>query len=127
MDFVGRGSVVLLGLLAMGGCDSDAEKAEKACQDAGRAYLATHDTVKERLAAPATAVFPEPSAQGVKVDRANGCRQHVEAYVDAQNIYGALVRARFYAFVEIPPGSDNWKVDALVFDANNPPGLIKQD
>lgn len=103
--------------VALLGCDSAEEKQETACADQASAFSATQELVKSRLRAPATAAFPAFGEDGVKVEQPSECRQYIEAFVDAQNIYGATVRLRYYAMMDLKDPEAGWTVDILHFDS----------
>jgi hypothetical protein len=64
--------------------------------------------VKDRLKAPATADFPWDA---VRTKELGSCRFQVEAYVDAQNSFGAMIRTRYSATMIY--ANDTWRLDDL--------------
>jgi len=77
------------------------------CKDQGSAYTAAKAFVEQRLKSPSTAEFPWMSQSGVTVLPAGECGFRVLGYVDAQNAFGATMRARYVADIEHVPGG-NW-------------------
>jgi hypothetical protein len=64
------------------------------------AYRACQGFVRERLRAPATAVFPPSSLEIVSTAIGGGVFA-VSSYVDSQNGFGAMVRSRFNCHVDM--------------------------
>lgn len=108
-------ALLAVSLPMLGSCQSEADKREAACNDVDSAYKALQKIVASKLRAPATAEFPQIGASGVKAERAKGCRQYIESYVDAQNVFGANVRVRFFAFMELKGEADDWTEDVFTF------------
>jgi len=80
------------------------EKAEKL-----DAYIYSQTVVKENLKSPSTAQFPaQKYATITKIDEG---KYKVEAFVDAQNTFGAMLRKPFIAIMR--KNSDNWYCDYL--------------
>jgi len=66
--------------------------------------------VKEKLYAPATARFSDIRYTQVEDDTWIVC-----GYVDAQNLFGALIRQRFYCTLKYL-GNDKWQaIDVFIF------------
>lgn len=74
------------------------------------AFVACQQFVKDRLRAPSTADFPSGSTR--YTTEIGGGKYRVEAYVDSQNGFGAMLRSNFTCDVQwVEP--DNWKLEAL--------------
>lgn len=81
--------------------------------DSGMAAIMCQDFVKRRLRAPATAQFPNIySADTRRQDLGQG-RYRIEAYVDAQNGFGALIRNTFTCVINKTPNTDTWNLESL--------------
>ncbi|WP_080902925.1 hypothetical protein [Parabacteroides sp. Marseille-P3160] len=81
------------------------------------AYNISQDFVKRFLKTPATAKFP--SFQDITVQNTSENTFIVKAYVDSQNLFGALVRNDYLATVSRQsPNSDTWNLVSLEIDDN---------
>jgi hypothetical protein len=69
----------------------------KECGSANMAYVMAQEPVKSLLMSPASADFPPFSAAGVTTARTADCSFSVNAYVDSQNGFGAIIRTPFSA------------------------------
>jgi hypothetical protein len=69
--------------------------------------------VKEVLKAPSTAQF-ETYRNNLVQDLGNN-RYQINSYVDSQNSFGAMLRAK-YSIIIVRQFSHNWVVESLVFD-----------
>jgi hypothetical protein len=69
----------------------------KECGSANMAYIMAQEPVKSLLVSPASADFPPFSEAGVTTTRTADCSFSVNAYVDAQNGFGAIIRTPFSA------------------------------
>jgi hypothetical protein len=69
--------------------------------------------VKDRLKVPRSADFPWVAAKDVVRSLGNG-RYIMSSYVDAENSFGAKIRARFACTVEFL-GKNNWSLESLTF------------
>ena len=81
----------------------------------GNEYMAwamCQQFVETRLAAPSTAKFP--SYTGKFTSSLGGGRFRFNAYVDAQNVFGAMVRNNFVCTIESLGGGD-WQLLQLDF------------
>lgn len=78
------------------------------CKDEFWAYMASTRFVTERLLSPTSADFPRSQAPGVIITQPRPCLFEIRSYVDAQNAFGATIRARYIAVIE-PIGEDRWR------------------
>lgn len=83
--------------------------AEQTCSDTSMAFYMSHEFVKKRLRAPATAQFPGAHDDGVAVRYLGDCTHDVVAFVDSQNGFGALVRSKYTAKLKNIKGTDEWR------------------
>lgn len=82
-----------------------------------QAWSMATDWVQEQLATPATARFPFPDSRGCSVQRVDELDSwHVVGFVDAQNLFGALIRSYWEAYLRNDPGSANWRLVYLRID-----------
>ena len=112
----------LVVLFASGPCSSDTRDRRTSSPDKisapeppdkMSAFLMSQDFVKARLKAPSTAEFPWYDKSFV--GDLGGGRFRVNAYVDAQNSFGAQIRSR-YTCVLKATGDDrwgNWKLESM--------------
>lgn len=89
----------------------EAQNLKKKCSNDISAFVMSQSFVKDRLRAPATADFP--SILDAKVSATGDCRFKVHAYVDSQNGFGAMIRTRYTADIELDPLTDRWKLKDL--------------
>ncbi len=80
-------------------------------QETKAKYEAMH-FVLGRIKTPSTASFPEPISEWVCIKQGDGS-YIVSAHVDAQNLFGAMLRNNFKAVVQQEPGSDDWRLKGL--------------
>lgn len=108
----GRGVLLalMLALLILAcGCGGS-EKPDKTT-----AWIAAKDFVKSQLKAPATAEFPACYGDEC-VTEVGANRYRIDAYVDSENSFGALVRTPFYAVIRwTGPGRWDWTLETLYF------------
>ena len=72
------------------------------------AYVMSQSFIERRLKAPSTAEFPwitEISARAV-----GNCEYQIDAYVDAQNSFGAMLRNYYTAKLRYYPESEKWQL-----------------
>lgn len=81
------------------------QKEQKRCQDSSMAYVMSQKFVKQRLKAPTTAKFPWSSDPAVKTQYAGDCTHKIQAYVDSQNGFGAMIRTTYYIELQYIKGS----------------------
>ncbi|UQY33599.1 hypothetical protein K8U54_18020 [Pseudomonas fulva] len=99
-----KAAMMLLGLSMLAGCG----KAEFTCSET-RAYGAAQRIIERHLKAPSTADFPSSNSSQVKVTEVSKCKYRIQAYVDAQNAFGAKIRTPFSITVEGFPAKDEWQ------------------
>ena len=78
------------------------------------AYVMMQEYVKKNLKAPATAKFGRTVDQGVSVLQGENYTYSVESYVDAQNEFGANIRACFSGTIQ-QISEDEWLPLSLDF------------
>lgn len=88
-------------------------KAKELEQQAADAEMMAREFVKQRLKAPASAVFPANSRAAVT--KLGMGRYQVISYVDSQNSFGANLRAPFVCTLRYL-GGDQWKLEAISID-----------
>jgi hypothetical protein len=76
------------------------------------AYSTAKVYVAEKLKSPATAKFPDYSKNFVKIIGKDSIR--INAYVDSQNGFGAIVRSKF--FIEMHKKGDDWYCDFFTIE-----------
>lgn len=82
------------------------------CNDSTYAFVMSQNFVRRTLKSPSSAKFPNITSSGVSARNLGGCRHQVDAYVDAQNSFGAMVRSQYS--VEMKYNSDNtWSASNL--------------
>jgi hypothetical protein len=85
------------------------------CNDSTYAFVMSQNFVKRALKSPSTAKFPNITSDGASAQNLGGCRHQVNAYVDAQNSFGAMTRTRYR--IEMQYNSDNtWSASNLRID-----------
>lgn len=90
---------------------------KRACNDdrrLGEAYVMIQDNVRSRLKAPATADFPWKYSNGTR--HIGDCVYVVIGHVDAQNSFGALLRANFTGRIEYFPKKGAWRTLTVSVD-----------
>lgn len=110
--------VILLVLLCvwLGSCarscsSEDEEKADE--PDAISAYYMSHQFMEKQLKAPSTAKYPRYDENFVK-DLGDG-RYTVDAYVDAENSFGAMIRTNYTCTLKYA-GDDKWTLEEIHLD-----------
>lgn len=86
--------------------------------DKYEAYDVCQKFVSQRLRAPGSAKFPSLTASGVTAVDLGGGRYSVNAYVDSQNGFGALLRMTFACEVNWQSGQ-SYKLVDLKLNASN--------
>lgn len=94
---------------------AEAER-QRACTDrrSADAYVMIQADVRHQLQAPATADFPARYGQGTA--HIGDCVFRVVGYVDAQNGFGATLRASFQGRIEYYPDAGSWRTLELAVD-----------
>lgn len=104
--------LMLLGMVAvLAACSSPEEKEAASCKDSISAYVMSQKFVIKQLKSPPSAKFPSLGDAGVEayyLSTEAGCKHYVEAYVDAQNTFGATIRSKYYVIMEKVRGKDSW-------------------
>lgn len=79
------------------------------------AWVACKNFVKQSIKSPASAQFPEANAIiSDYVTDLGGGKYRVDSYVDAQNGFGALIRADFSCIVEYKSSSSSADIYRLI-------------
>lgn len=81
------------------------QKEQKRCQDSSMAYVMSQKFIKQRLKAPTTAKFPWSGDPAVKIQYVGDCKHKIQAYVDSQNGFGAMIRTTYYIELQYIKGS----------------------
>lgn len=81
-----------------------------------QAWVICQEFVKAQLRSPSSAEFPWLSPR--YVTELNSTTFEVNAYVDADNLFGAALRTDFYCRVSLE-GSTDWQLEELRFDEKN--------
>lgn len=94
---------------------AEAER-RRACTDrrSAEAYVMIQADVRRQLQAPATADFPARYGQGT--GHMGDCVFRVVGHVDAQNGFGATLRASFQGRIEYFPDAGSWRTLELAVD-----------
>lgn len=89
---------------------------ERACTDRrlGEAYVMIQNDVRQRLHSPATAEFPARYALGTRNE--GNCIYRIVGQVDAQNRFGALLRASFEGRIAYFPDTQTWRTIELAVE-----------
>ncbi len=77
------------------------------------AWVICQQFIEDRLKAPSTAEFPSGYSQ--YTTRLSSTRFRVDAYVDAENSFGAMIRNEFSCTV-VYQGNDRWRLEDLIFE-----------
>ena len=79
------------------------------------AYRVSQDVVKERLSTPSTAKFPSYvwDRESITVTHLGNQRYSIRAHVDAQNMFGAMVRQPYEITLQLFDGGRRYKVERL--------------
>ena len=95
--------------------EEDAER-ERECADSrlGEAYVMIQNDVRQRLHSPATAKFPARYSRGTRNE--GDCIYRIVGHVDAQNRFGALLRASFEGRITYLPDTRTWRTIELAVD-----------
>ena len=96
----------------------EAEAAANRAKECGKknatlAYAMQQDAVRTQLRAPSTAEFPWSSDPQVAIRFGADCTFHISGYVDAQNAFGAMLRARYVSAIRLFPESGRWQVRSV--------------
>ncbi len=97
--------------------DKEAEAAKlQVCtkRELGLAFVMVQADVRNQLHAPATARFPSRYARGTKYE--GDCIYRIISHVDAENRFGALLRANFEARTMYFPDAGSWRTIELKID-----------
>lgn len=112
---VALGFVLLVAVgLYKGPGPTSATKARDDCTDTTMAFIMSQEFVKKRLKAPATASFPWSSSDGVSTTVSGYCRFRVNAYVDAENSFGANLRSRYSMDLSYSQSDKMWRATNVV-------------
>ena len=88
------------------------------CEQSGvSAYVMTQDAVRSQLVSPSTADFPTRGwgdGRSIVTRPVGSCVYEVHAFVDSQNGFGAMLRARYTAKVKALEGG-SWRVESVDF------------
>lgn len=79
------------------------------------AFVMCKQFMGDRLKAPSTASFATAADDGVAIRRIDQAQFRVQAYVDAQNSFGAMIRTRYTCLVR-HTGGDQWRLESLTTD-----------
>lgn len=126
-----KGFLIFLGVILFfiyRGCDNDNKSTGKAGNYTAEstekpklqeAWIISQTYVKVVLKAPATAEFPYDNAGGSIEEN----RYNINAYVDAQNSFGALLRSNYYCKMDYKGGNwsdiNNWDLIYLSLDGKD--------
>lgn len=94
---------------------AEAER-RRACTDrrSAEAYIMIQADVRHQLQAPATADFPARYGEGT--EHIGDCIYRVVGHVDAENGFGATLRASFQGRIEYFPDAGSWRTLELAFN-----------
>lgn len=95
-----------------------AERAARVAEECGEknaslAYVMQQDAVRSQLRAPSTAEFPYTIDPLLQIRYGDNCTYHIAGYVDAQNAFGAMLRARYVSEIRLYPESGRWQVQSV--------------
>jgi hypothetical protein len=76
------------------------------------AFVRSQTAVERQLKAPSTAKFPYFTSDGVSVTKLATDKYRVNAYVDSENSFGAMIRIT-YSVIIISTGEDTYKWEDL--------------
>lgn len=107
------GALVLLGYCFNGGTDDSSPPVDRGT--AGGAWLICQQFIEDELRAPATAEYPSIDDRYITEVSGSDDVFEVNAYVDAENGFGALIRNDFVCRVRYQ-GDDVWRLENLEFD-----------
>jgi predicted nucleic acid-binding Zn ribbon protein len=86
---------------------TEGERREQVCRSDRNlmAYIRAKEVVRQRLKSPSTAEFPDSNFTSVQT---SPCVFKVNGFVDAQNAFGAKIRAPYSLEIEYSPSKDSW-------------------
>ena len=87
---------------------SSKPKGPNECGTKSMAFVMSQEFVKKKLKAPATAVFPWMSSEGVTIEQRARCEYRVSAYVDAENSFGAKLRNTYSVDLRYQSTDETW-------------------
>ena len=70
------------------------------------AYVMSQSYIRSQLKSPSTAKFPYVTK--VQSKAVGDCMFRINAYVDAQNSFGATLRTRYTALMRHTPSTNSW-------------------
>jgi hypothetical protein len=103
------------------GCeDTVEERTTEYCDDPGRAirinaHLVAQGFVKQHLKSPQTTKFPSYLTGDVIVVSVPECSFRIDAYVDSENSFGALIRTDYSILVQYDPHKRSWAFKEIEF------------
>jgi hypothetical protein len=100
---------VLVLVIMVANCGTEHVRPDLPSSDGFDAYLMSQKFIKDRLLAPRTAQFCSFNETKVTVE---GLLFEVSGCVDAQNVYGALVRQHYRCTLQYV-GHDRWQLIGL--------------
>lgn len=104
----------VVGFFVWRGCSATGSGSDGGVQcDEMNARVAAEQFVTDNVKSPSTAEFG--AGPEWKITNTEGNRWSVVSWVDAQNAFGAVVRAKFHAVV-VCKGDGNWTLESLTFD-----------
>lgn len=103
------GAVLLLGCIVWFFGIRQPPKEE--CGDETMAFVMSQRAVKNQLRSPASAEFPYIT--DVSSTRTGECTFTVDAYVDSQNGFGAMLRSRYSVKMTYYPDSKTWSASEM--------------
>ena len=118
----GRGCLILIlilvglaiaGSISGGSSSSGGGGGSRDSAEAVGAWVVCQDFIEDRLKAPSTAEYPSGYSQ--YTTKLSSVRFRVDAFVDAQNSFGAMIRNEFSCTVEYQ-GNDRWRLQELILD-----------
>lgn len=80
------------------------------------AYVMSQAPVADLLKSPSTAKFPSYSSSGVNVKQSGECRYTVDAFVDAENSFGAVVRTAYSVELMAEKDGQGWLTMGVKID-----------
>ena len=109
---------IALGAMVLSAC-GDVDDWEENCERQGPAFVAAQIAVENRLISPSTAKFARITAHDVSVVRnaenpPDTCMWTIRSYVDAQNSFGAMLRAYYVVKVKYDARTDSWHLEDIV-------------
>lgn len=110
------GSFALLGLLIFGMVKIGPIGPRDPCTERPALWAAAQDAVRATLTAPSTAQFLSIDSPQVLIAQISPCRYDVIGQVDAQNGFGAMVRAVFVMEMTYSRTAERWIASNLSID-----------